>query len=68
MILMRGWQQSKHYDILTSKNSGIEHFGSVKILIIQKHEKFTVVTIKFEKGGLTIELCIQKMQTEWQMV
>ena len=39
-----------------------------KILIIQTLEKFTVITLKFEQSGFTVELCVQKMQWELQTV
>ena len=29
-------------------------------------EKFTVITLRFEQGGVTLEYCIQKMQMELQ--
>ena len=29
-------------------------------------EKFAVITLKFEQSGLTIEQCVQQMQTKWQ--
>ena len=30
--------------------------------------KFAVINLKFEQGGFTIGLSIQKMKTEWQTV
>ena len=42
--------------------------STVTILKIQIHEKFAVITLKFEQGGFTIEWCIQKMQRELQTV
>ena len=34
------------------------HYGTVKFLKIRTHEKFAVITLKFEQGGFTVEYCI----------
>ena len=31
-------------------------------------QKFAVITLKVEQGGITLEKCVQKMQREWQTV
>ena len=35
---------------------------------VRTAEKFAVSTLKFEQGGFTIELYVQKMQTDWRTV
>ena len=41
---------------------------NVKILKIWTPEKLAVIIQKFEQLDFTIELCVQKIQTEWQIV
>ena len=60
-------------EIMVDKNGG---FQTIELLSkylnvtvkIGTHKKFTVIIQKFEQGVVTIALCIQKMQTEWQTV
>ena len=40
----------------------------VKLLKIQTPDKIAVITQKFEQSDFTVEECIQKVQTEWQIM
>ena len=41
---------------------------TVKLLKIWTTEKIAVIILQFDQYGFSIELWVQKMQTEWQTV
>ena len=57
--------------LMWKMNNARNVFGqvTVKFLNIRTHEKKNaVIILEFLQCGSTIELCVQKMQTEWQTV
>ena len=55
-------------NVLYSVVNDLSKVTAIKILKIWMSEKFAVITLKFEQGGITIEYCIKKVQTELQTV
>ena len=49
-------------------NTGAAVDITVNFLNIRTPKKLVVITLTFELCGSTIELSVQKMQTEWQTV
>ena len=55
------------YDKFTSFEVAIQ-VSDLKVWKIRTSDKITVIILKFVQCRLNIDLCIQKMQMEWQTV